>query len=62
MGKHLKRLSSGDDLSSGRVFDIEKLPDGKFRIYEGCDGYFYEEFTADELRELAQEIIEDAGQ
>lgn len=41
-----------------RVFDIEKNQDGTFDIREMCDQYFYETFTADELRTLGEEIIE----
>jgi len=57
MGKHLDRLASwaSDD---GRVFEIEKLEDGTFRIEECCENYFSAKFTAEELRELAEEIIE----
>lgn len=51
MPKHLNRL---DD----RVFSIEKLHDGTFKVREECDGYYSQTFTADELRELAKEIIE----
>lgn len=51
MGKQLDRLGE-----NGRVFSVERLPDGRFRIGE-CDGYFYEDFTADELRELAAELV-----
>ncbi len=58
MGKHLDALKDGID---GRVFSIKAMPDGTFRIREECDGYFAMYFTADELRELAQEIIEVAG-
>lgn len=60
MGKHLDRLSRYS--GGGRVFEIIKNDDGTFSIWECCDNYFSEDFTADELRELAQEIIELAGQ
>jgi hypothetical protein len=53
MGKHLDRLGDGNS----RVLDIEKLPDGNFRLWEECDHYFYVDFTAEELRELAAELV-----
>jgi hypothetical protein len=42
----------------------EKLPDGRVAIRSDTDdgGYYEEIFTASELRELAQEILELAGQ
>lgn len=52
MGEHLDRLAN-----VMRVFDVEKLPNGKFRIWEECDHYFYDDFTAEELRELAAELV-----
>lgn len=55
MGKHLDRLGGN---GTGRIFVIEPQPDGTFQIWEECDHYFAEEFTAEELRELANEIIE----
>lgn len=54
MGKHLDRLGDGNE---GRVFSIVKNEDGTFEIWEGCDNYFHEKFTAEELRELGDEII-----
>lgn len=59
MGKHLDRLSN---YHSGRVFEIVKNDDGTFSIWEQCDNYFSLDFTADELIELAEEIIELAKQ
>lgn len=59
VGEHLERLAK--DHGGGRVFSIEKNENGTFTIWENCDNYFSEDFTADELRELAQEIIEIAG-
>ena len=56
VGKHLKRLEDG------RIFAIEKDTNGTFMIEECCDNHFAEMFTPEELRELAQEIIELAGQ
>jgi len=62
MGRHLDRLSGADGaLDSGRIFEITKNDDGTFAIYECCDHYFSEKFTADELRELGQEIIDIAN-
>ena len=52
MGKHLKRLDVN------RVFNIEKDDDGIFTIWENCYNYFSEEFSGEQLRELAQEIID----
>lgn len=54
MGKHLDRLADGLD---GRVLSVEKLPDGNFRIWEECDHYFCLDFTPEELRELAAELV-----
>jgi len=51
VNKHLDRLSKY------RVFDIDKKQDGTFEIVEGCDQNFSAYFTAEELRELAAEII-----
>lgn len=53
MGKQLDRLGG----ESGRIFSIEKLPDGTFDIREECDGYFSLRFTAEEVRELAAELV-----
>ena len=58
VGKHLDRLGEYKDGHDGRVFAITKNEDGTFEITEGCDHYFSETFTTDELRELAEEIIE----
>lgn len=57
MGKHLDRLGGDADGHPCRVFSIEKHPDGTFEIWEECDRYFSEKFTAEELRELAAEIV-----
>ena len=56
MGKHLDRLS--EYIGGGRVFSIEKNEDSTFTIWENCDHYFSEDFTAEQLRELAQEIVD----
>ncbi|MFA6984587.1 MAG: hypothetical protein WC213_00075 [Arenimonas sp.] len=56
MSEHLERLSRYT--GGGRVFSIELNDDGTFSIWENCDNYFSEDFTAEELRELAQEIID----
>lgn len=58
MGRHLDRLGEFKDGHDGRVFSIEKNEDGTFEIWEGCDHYFSEKFTPEELRELAAEIVE----
>lgn len=54
--KILDRLGSTD----GRVFDIEKT-DAGFEIREACDYYFVVTLTADELRQLGQELIDIAN-
>lgn len=54
VSNHLKRLA---DQSTGRVFEITKNDNGTFRIEECCDNYFSLDLTAEELRELAAEIV-----
>lgn len=46
-----------DRLDNERIFSIYKDGDG-FIITEECDGYFEVRLKADELRRLAEEIIE----
>lgn len=50
----LDRLSYNDK----RVFDIDLNADGAFDVREGCDQYFHETLTAEELEKLGHEIIE----
>ncbi len=42
-------------LGCGNVFNIERDGD-MFIVTEGCDGWFAERLTRDELRQLATEI------
>ena len=57
-GKILDRLGDYLDGSENqRIFDVEKRPDGTFRLTEACDGYFYVDLTAAELKGLGDELI-----
>jgi hypothetical protein len=53
---HLFRLGSGSN-SPGRVFSIFRDASGNFVIEEACDNYFCQVFTAEQLRELAAELV-----
>ena len=46
-----------DALSSCNVLDIEKLEDGKYRLWEGCDSYYFIDLTKEEIKDLGQELI-----
>jgi hypothetical protein len=52
MQSQLERLSGSD----GRIFYIERTVDG-FEITEACDYHFSVVLTADELRQLGNEIV-----
>lgn len=41
---------------NGRIFDLVKTETG-FEITEACDQYFSVDLTADELKQLGQELI-----
>jgi hypothetical protein len=41
-----------------RIFCVVKQEDGRFMVGENCDGYYYVLLTADELRQLGNELIE----
>jgi len=46
-------------LSSGRIFDIDRLADQKgFLIRETCDDYFKVTLSKEELIQLGEEIIQ----
>lgn len=44
-------------LDSERVLTITRNDDGTFNVTEHCDDFFGVDLTADELRELAAELI-----
>lgn len=60
MGKLLEELAGEGE--RGRIFRLEAMPDGRFRIEERCDGYYYAYLTADELRALGQELFDFANE
>ena len=60
MGKLLDELSEYEG-ERGRIFSVEKMVDGKFRLREECDSYFVAILSADELRDLGNELIEIAN-
>lgn len=56
-----ERTSILQKLEGDRVFDIQKLADGRFELVEGCDSYFNCKLTAQELYELGAELQELSG-
>ncbi len=57
-GPMLDRL--GSMIGGDRVFELQRMEEGYFRLEESCDCYYYAELTADELIALANELIEAA--
>jgi len=45
-----------DALDGARVFNVEKLDDGRFCFQESCDRYFSANLTKDQVLELAEEL------
>ena len=45
-------------MQESKVFEIEKRDDDYFIIWEGCDHFFSQDLTKDELLALAQELID----
>lgn len=45
-----------DRLHNARVLWAEQI-DGGVRLWESCDGYFYEELTADDVENLCRELL-----
>jgi len=48
-------------LEKGRVFTINKIPDGRFDFVEGCDENFGVVLTKEQMIILAAEILKLAG-
>lgn len=49
----LERISH----AGARIFEVEKLPSGNFRLDECCDYYYHIELTPHELIALGEELI-----
>lgn len=47
-------------MDTHRVFQVERLHNGDFRLGECCDDYFYVDLTPQELEQLGKELIEAA--
>ncbi len=48
-----------DRLKAARVMEISSLDKRTlFRFWEACDGYFSTDLTRDEVRQLAEELLE----
>lgn len=45
-------------LKYARIFSIKKQDNGKFKIKEKCDDYFYAYLTKEQLKDLAKELLE----
>lgn len=45
-----------DALSKAGVFGVAKHPDGRYCLYDGCEGYSQMMMTREQLRELAREL------
>ena len=41
-----------------RIVAIHRLPDGRIRMEDNCDGYYYEEMPKEEAIEMLQEAID----
>ena len=48
-------------LGDNRIVLVTKLPDGRFRVEECCDRWYYADLTQDQLRAFGQELIDMAN-
>jgi hypothetical protein len=46
-----------DALHNARVFTLSSEPDGRVRITEACDDYFFALLTSEQVRALARELL-----
>jgi hypothetical protein len=46
-----------DTMRDAGVFEWEELQDGRFKLTECCDGYFYAILTREQLAKLGEELI-----
>lgn len=56
-GRGVRPRTMLDVMDGGRIFAVECIPGGLFRVTESCDSIFHVELTGDELRLLAGELV-----
>lgn len=49
-------------LEKSRVVTISVVGKRRFRFWENCDGYFFEDLTREEVLQLAEELREMASE